>query len=109
RAAAAPAAPVAGEDDAGRKPAATHGHGHPKPAAPRSDDRAAKPKGARGSHQAPAGGEDDDSAARFAGKMHLSAADRARRSTARPKARPQRGNNRDQSRTGTGFTRPIAP
>ena len=109
RAAAAPAAPVAGEDDAGRKPAATHGHGHPKPAAPRSDDRAAKPKGARGSHQAPAGGEDDDSAARFAGKMHLSAADRARRSTARPKARPQRGNTRDQSRTGTGFTRPIAP
>ncbi|MBB6599457.1 translation initiation factor IF-2 [Luteimonas sp. MC1825] len=110
RAAAAPAAPVAGDDDAVRKPAATHGHGHPKPAPPRSDDRgAAKPKGARGSHQAPAGGEDDDSAARFAGKMHLSAADRARRSTARPKARPQRGNNRDQSRTGTGFTRPIAP
>ncbi|MBB1471800.1 translation initiation factor IF-2 [Luteimonas sp. MC1782] len=110
RAAAAPAAPAAGDDDAVRKPAATHGHGHPKPAPPRSDDRgAAKPKGARGSHQAPAGGEDDDSAARFAGKMHLSAADRARRSTARPKARPQRGNNRDQSRTGTGFTRPIAP
>ncbi|MBJ6980759.1 MULTISPECIES: translation initiation factor IF-2 [unclassified Luteimonas] len=110
RAAAAPVAPEAGDGDAVRKPAATHGHGHPKPAAPRSDDRgAAKPKGARGSHQAPAGGEDDDSAARFAGKMHLSAADRARRSTARPKARPQRGSNRDQSRTGTGFTRPIAP
>src|SRR5690606_18249407 len=55
-----------------------------------------------------AGVEDDEGAARFAGQLHLSPADRARRSTARPK-RPQRGQQRDQSRTGTGFTRPTAP
>ncbi|MDN5782791.1 MAG: translation initiation factor IF-2 N-terminal domain-containing protein, partial [Luteimonas sp.] len=101
------AAAPAEEDGAVRKP---HGHGHPKPAAPRADDRAGaghKHK-TRGSHAMVAGVEDDDSAARFAGQMHLSAADRARRTTARPKSRSTR-QNRDQSRTGTGFTRPTAP
>ena len=49
-----------------------------------------------------AGIEDDDSAARFAGQLHLSAAERARRtSSARGKPRARR--QVDQSRTGTGF------
>ncbi|GAB3303537.1 translation initiation factor IF-2 [Luteimonas notoginsengisoli] len=93
------------EDAAARKP---HGHGHPKPAAPRADDRAGHKHKTRGSHAMVAGVEDDESAARFAGQLHLSAADRARRTTARPKARSTR-QNRDQARTGTGFTRPTAP
>src|SRR5690606_2712818 len=72
--AAAAAALPADEEGAVRK---ASGHGHPKPAAPR-DDRSPKHK-TRGSHAMVAGVEDDDSAARFAGKLHLSAADRARR------------------------------
>ncbi|MGN7724988.1 translation initiation factor IF-2 [Luteimonas sp. 22616] len=100
------AAAVPAEDDAAaRKP---HGHGHPKPAAPRADDRSGHKHKTRGSHAMVAGVEDDESAARFAGQLHLSAADRARRTTARPKSRSTR-QNRDQARTGTGFTRPTAP
>ncbi|GAA3926960.1 translation initiation factor IF-2 [Luteimonas lutimaris] len=104
-AAAAAAALPAEEDAAGRKPG--HGHGHPKPPPPRSDDRGPKHK-TRGSHAMVAGVEDDDSAARFAGKLHLSAADRARRTSGRGKARPTR-RQAEQSRSGTGFTRPTAP
>ena len=101
---AAAAAVVAAEET----PRKAHGHGHPKPA-PARDDRAAGKGKHRGSHAMVAGVEDDDgAAARFAGQLHLSPADRARRSTARPR-RPQRGQQRDQSRTGTGFTRPTAP
>jgi translation initiation factor IF-2 len=103
---AAAAAAVVTDDAAPRK---AHGHGHPKPAAPARDDRGAAKTKHRGSHAMVAGPEDDDSAARFAGKLHLSPADRARRSTARTKARPQRGRQHDQARTGTGFTRPTAP
>ena len=100
----ASAAPA--EDEAvARKP---HGHGHPKPAAPRADDRSGHKHKTRGSHAMVAGVEDDESAARFAGQLHLSAADRARRSIARPKSRSTR-QNRDQARTGTGFNRPTAP
>lgn len=103
---AAAAAAVPPEDEvAPRKP---HGHGHPKPAAPRGDDRGGHKHKTRGSHAMVAGVEDDESAARFAGQLHLSAADRARRTTARPKSRATR-QNRDQARTGTGFTRPTAP
>ena len=112
-AAAAAAAPAAAED-AARKPAGTHGNGHPKPAAPR-DDRNAGPKhkANRGSHAMVATVEDDDSTARFAGQLHLSASERARRTTS------SRGNNRarprrhpEQSRSGGGphgFERPTAP
>src|SRR3546814_19852191 len=80
---AAAAAAVSPEDEAApRKP---HGHGHPKPAAPRSDDRGSGHKHkTRGSHAMVAGVADDENAARFAGQLHLSAADRARRTTARP-------------------------
>ena len=112
---AALAAASATEDDAAaRKPGGSgHGHGHPKPAAPRSDDRGLGPKhkGNRGSHVMVAGVEDDDSTARFAGQLHLSASERARRTTTRgnkPKARRQV----EQSRSGAGphgFERPTAP
>lgn len=91
-----------------RRPA----HGRPAP-------RAAEPARApahdpkhktRGSHAMVAGVEDDDRASRFAGQMHLSASDRARRGAAargKPKG-PQR-RQPDQSRTGSGFMRPTAP
>ena len=105
----AAAAVPAEEDGTVRKPSGhVHGHGHPKPAAPRADERAGVHKHkTRGSHAMVAGVEDDDSAARFAGQLHLSAAERARRTTVRPKARGRQ--NKDQARTGTGFTRPTAP
>ncbi|HWI24467.1 MAG TPA: translation initiation factor IF-2 [Lysobacter sp.] len=90
------------------KPKAGH-HGHPKPAAPRVDDKAAhKGKPNRGSHAMVTTIEDDENAARFAGQLHLSASERARRSTsARGKPKPRR--QADQSRTGSGFMRPTAP
>ena len=105
----AAALPAAEEDPAARK---THGHGHPKPAAPRADDRSGGNKGKphRGSHAMVTGVEDDDNAARFAGQLHLSASERARRSTARGKPKPRR--NLEQSRSGAGphgFERPTAP
>jgi len=100
------AAVVVSEEEIARK---AHGHGHPKPAAPRADDKAGHKHKTRGSHAMVAGVEDDDRASRFAGQMHLSAADRARRSTSgRGKARPQR-RHAEQSRSGSGFTRPTAP
>lgn len=107
---AALAAALPAEEDAAARKA--HGHGHPKPAAPRADDRAGhKGKPHRGSHAMVAGVEDDESAARFAGQLHLSATERARRSTARGKPKPRR--NVGQSRSGTagphGFERPTAP
>jgi translation initiation factor IF-2 len=107
---AALAAALPAEDDAAARK--THGHGHPKPAAPRVDDRAGhKGKPHRGSHAMVAGVEDDENAARFAGQLHLSASERARRSTARGKPKPRR--NIEQSRSGSagphGFERPTAP
>jgi len=108
----AAAAAGAGEEEGGARKAPghhAHGHGHPKPAAPRTDDRLGpKHKGNRGSHAMVASVEDDDNTARFAGQLHLSAAERARRTSSargKPKARRQA----DQSRTGTGFNRPTAP
>ena len=110
----ADASAVASDDETPRKAPATHGHGHPKPAAPRVEaPRAADPKHkTRGSHAMVAGVEDDDRANRFAGQMHLSASDRARRTTSvRGKPKPQR-RHADQSRAGAGphgFSRPTAP
>ncbi|HEU4773118.1 MAG TPA: translation initiation factor IF-2 [Lysobacter sp.] len=108
----APAVPVVADDGVVVPPKAapaTHGHGHPKPAAPRADDRATAPRHkTRGSNAITAGADDDDRNKRFAGQMHLSASDRARRTTSvRGRAKPRRQS--DQSRTGTGFTRPTAP
>lgn len=96
--------------------AATPGHHVPKQVVrkepPRADDRnaaAAKHK-TRGSHVMVAGVEDDDSTSRFAGQLHLSAADRARRGASRGK--PKAPRRHEQSRGGGGahgFERPTAP
>ena len=101
--AAVEALPPPDEDGAARK---AHGHGHPKPAP--SPDKAGHRHKTRGSHAMVAGVEDDDRTSRFAGQMHLSAADRARRTVGRGKARPTR-RQAEQARSGTGFTRPTAP
>jgi translation initiation factor IF-2 len=88
-----------------------HGHGHPKPAPARAPElaRGAPAHKPRGSHAMVAGVEDDDRTNRFAGQMHLSATDRARRSSSsRGKAKPPR-RQAEQSRSGSGFTRPTAP
>ncbi len=113
--AAAEAAAAAMEADAGvgREEAgkATKHHGHAKPAAsPRASDKAAPAKGKahRGSHAMVSGVEDDENAARFAGKLHLSTGDRARRTSVRTKSRLQK-RGPDPSRTGTGFNKPTAP
>jgi translation initiation factor IF-2 len=87
-------------------------HGRPAPRAPeaaRAPAHDPKHKG-RGSHAMATTVEDDDRTSRFAGQMHLSASDRARRGAAargKPKG-PQR-RQPDQSRTGSGFMRPTAP
>ncbi len=86
-----------------------------KPAAPRAEERPAhaKPVKPRGSH---AMASDDDGGNRFAGQLHLSAADRARRSNTgsrgRPSSRPGNRRGNEQSRSGSGshgFERPTAP
>ena len=111
----ADASAVASEDEPARKAPAAHGHGHPKPAAPRADaPRATDPPKhkTRGSHAMVAGVEDDDSSAnRFAGQLHLSATDRARRSTsARGKPKPRRQSDQSRASAGPhGFSRPTAP
>ena len=104
------------EDATPARPAKPGGHHVPKPPVrkdpPRVDDRNATPASkhkTRGSHAMVAGVEDDDSTQRFAGQLHLSAADRARRTTTRGKPKPRR---QEQSRGGTGthgFERPTAP
>ncbi|MBN7135298.1 translation initiation factor IF-2, partial [Lysobacter enzymogenes] len=104
------------------KPAPAHGHGHPKPAraepARPADDRnaAAARHKTRGSHAMVAGVEDDDAANRFAGQLHLSPSDRARRSNSNTRGkggRPQQNRRQsEQSRSGGGqhgFSRPTAP
>ncbi|PBJ83393.1 translation initiation factor IF-2 [Lysobacteraceae bacterium NML93-0399] len=117
QAAAAAAAPP--EEDTARRAAPTHGHGHKPATPPRADDRnapaGAKHKGNRGSHAMVSGVEDDDKTARFAGQLHLSASDRARRST-NTRGKPQRGGPQRRgsapSRSGGGphgFERPTAP
>jgi translation initiation factor IF-2 len=104
------AAVATGTDEEAPKKA--HGHGHHKPsAAPARDaERSLGPKhkGNRGSHVMVAGVEDDDNAARFAGQLHLSASERARRgASSRGRTKPRRAV--EQSRTGKGFERPTAP
>jgi len=85
-----------------------------RPAPPRADDRNAPRHKTRGSHAMVAGVEDDDATKRFAGQLHLSAADRARRTNVRGKPKPSSGGRRgnDQQRgggTAHGFERPTAP
>ncbi|MFT3762348.1 MAG: translation initiation factor IF-2 [Pseudoxanthomonas sp.] len=105
----------AGDGEAPRTASRSGGHHVPKPPArkepARTDDRAAAHKlKPRGSHAMVAGVEDDENASRFAGQLHLSAADRARRGASRGKPRP--APRREQSRGGSGshgFERPAAP
>ncbi|KRA42430.1 translation initiation factor IF-2 [Pseudoxanthomonas sp. Root630] len=118
-AAALAAGAVAVDGDEAARPAKTSTPGHHVPKMvvrkdpPRADDRnnaaAAKHK-TRGSHAMVAGVEDDDNTSRFAGQLHLSAADRARRGASRGKPKPPR--RHEQSRGGGGahgFERPTAP
>jgi len=106
--------PPRGDADAARPARGPAPHAHrPAPDRGADDGRGHKHK-TRGSHAMVASIEDDDSAAsRFAGQLHLTAADRARRSSVRPggKAKPQR---RTETRGGGnagagGFERPTAP
>jgi len=101
------------EEEGARKTAHTHGHGHPKPAAPRVEEKGGhKHKPNRGSHAMVAGVEDDEgAAARFAGQLHLSASERARRTTSvRGKPKPRRQTEQARSGGGAhGFSRPTAP
>ncbi|MGY3264704.1 translation initiation factor IF-2 [Lysobacter sp. HA35] len=108
----ATAAAAEGEAEV-RRPAAAAGHAHGRPA-PRAAEPARAPAHdpkhkTRGSHAMVAGVEDDDRASRFAGQMHLSASERARRGAARGKPKTQQRRQPDQSRTGSGFQRPTAP
>ena len=102
------AAELAAREEKAAKPG-HHGHPKPAPAPAREEPRGHKhsQKHNRGSHVMVAGVEDDENAARFAGQLHLSASERARRTTARGRARPRR--HAEQARSGTGFTRPTAP
>ena len=89
----------------------------PSRPAPRSDDRGSRGND-RGGNDRSGNKRDDDGGNRFAGQLHLSAADRARRgnnsnSRGRPAARGQQGRRgNEQSRGGSGshgFERPTAP
>ena len=106
---AAQAAAATSDTETPRKASSSHGHGHPpKPAAPHAAPRHAPANKTRGSHAMQTTVEDDDRTSRFAGQMHLSASDRARRSSsARGKAKPRR--QLEQARSGSGFMRPTAP
>ncbi len=108
-------APVAAKPAAADAPARNARPAAPSAArpAPRSDDRNSN------NNNRPGAKRDDDGGNRFAGQLHLSAADRARRgnnsnSRGRPTGRVQHGSRRDsnQSRSGGGahgFERPVAP
>jgi len=108
---AAPNAGAEGESAAAR-PARTAPAHRPAPDRAVDDGRGHKHK-TRGSHVMVAGIEDDDAASRFAGQLHLSAAERARRSSARPgsKPKPRRQESRGGGGSGGagGFERPTAP
>lgn len=112
-AAAAAVAEGATEEEVGRaaKPSSHHGKSASRnDVAPRNDDRNAHKHKTRGSHVMVAGVEDDDNAARFAGQLHLSASERARRTSARGKPKAKR--QVEQARSGGsahGFSRPTAP
>ncbi|MCC7632891.1 translation initiation factor IF-2 [Stenotrophomonas rhizophila] len=113
----APPAPAAARPAAAEAPARAARPSAPSAArpAPRADDRNSN----NNNNNRPGAKRDDDGGNRFAGQLHLSAADRARRgnnsnSRGRPTGRVQHGGRRDsnQSRSGGGshgFERPTAP
>jgi translation initiation factor IF-2 len=108
----APVAPVV-------RPAAASGSGAAA-AAPSTDANRNKPKHTRERNETPGSGKEErDGGKRFAGgQMHLSEADRARRSSSSNKrGKPSRSGGRDMSRGNSGnapsgphgFSRPTAP
>jgi translation initiation factor IF-2 len=108
----AAAAEVAVAEEATKPKAGHHGHAKPAPAPAREPEKGAahKAKPHRGSHAMVTTVEDDDGAAqRFAGQLHLSASERARRGASSRGKPKQRQRGQDQSRTGTGFMKPTAP
>ncbi|GAB3506362.1 translation initiation factor IF-2 [Pseudoxanthomonas daejeonensis] len=100
------------DESAPRPPRAATPVHRPAPDRGADDGRGHKHK-TRGSHVMVAGIEDDSAASRFAGQLHLSAADRARRTSTRPgsKPKPRRQEMRGGSSSGGagGFERPTAP
>ncbi|WP_147652412.1 translation initiation factor IF-2 [Vulcaniibacterium gelatinicum] len=83
-------------------------HGHAKPAA--REEKPHKPKPHRGSHVMVTSLEDDDTTARFAGQLHLTDSERARRSSARSKPKGKRPLEPVRAGSGQhGFSRPTAP
>lgn len=122
-AAAAQAALEASEARGKRSDGEAPSAARPKPAATRPapakkstrDDRTSTPANkahrGRGDNAMVSTVEDDDSAARFAGKLHLTAQDRARRGGA-ARGGKQKAHRPEQVRTGSGdhgFQRPTAP
>lgn len=107
---AAPAAPV--------RPAAAAAASTTTAAAATGTDARGKPKHSRERAESPGNKENREAGKRFAGgQMHLSEADRARRSSSSGKrGKPGRGNSRDSMRGSSaapsgphGFSRPTAP
>jgi translation initiation factor IF-2 len=110
----APVAPVAPVKPAARASVA----GTPAPAPAPANDARGKPKHSRERTETTGNKEERDGGKRFAGgQMHLSEADRARRSSSSNKrGKPGRGGVREMSRSSSnaptgphGFSRPTAP
>jgi len=109
----APVAVIAPVTPAAR-PAAVSGAAAPAPSA---DANRSKPKHTRERNDSAGGKEERDGGKRFAGgQMHLSEADRARRSSSSKRGKPGRSNAREMSRGNInasagphGFSRPTAP
>ncbi|CAM0998525.1 translation initiation factor IF-2 [Rhodanobacter sp. Root179] len=108
--AAAPAAPAAAAATPARATTAA------TPATAASDAARGKPKHSRERAELPGNKEDREAGKRFAGgQMHLSEADRARRSSSSGKrGKPGRSGGREMSRSSApsgphGFSRPTAP
>ncbi|WP_162124323.1 translation initiation factor IF-2 [Pseudoxanthomonas taiwanensis] len=108
RAKAAAAAPADGQEKPAQAARPAPRPAPPHRAAPERDDgRGSKPK--RGSNVMVAGLDDDDTTSRFAGQLHLSAAERARRSSTRPGGRPKPRRQESRGSGVGGFERPTAP
>jgi translation initiation factor IF-2 len=110
--AAARAAAVARDEDGeeGAKPAVARKTVHKAPPPKAAEERRAPAHKHRGSHVMVTEVEDDETVSRFAGQLHLSASERARRSSSmRGKPKNKRP---EPARAGAGqhgFSRPTAP
>jgi translation initiation factor IF-2 len=110
----APVAAVAAATPAVTRPVATSGAA---PAATGDASRAKQPKHSRERNESAGSKDERDGSKRFAGgQMHLSEADRARRSSSSKRGKGGRNSGRDLSRSNIsspsgphGFSRPTAP